>query len=432
MNLTHQLRRGLSVLALTAGATAILAGSAMAATGANPPMRNGTRVGPVAIGTSTTRVARLSLPAGNWTVLAKGVIRNKDTSKFTPHPVDCQLTLAGGLTDHAAMQPFGGANGSSRQAFLMTTAANLSGSTRATLSCSTNATGRIVADNVRMVAFRTGGLDLDLDSGDTVHGDMNAATAVILHEVPGPLGIPDTENFIGSFNVPAGSWAVTAKATVRSKVNSVATTQCRLIAGANYDTEKAGLTGLNIPADRQPIALEVVNTFAAPGAIQLKCQSSSANTADIDDIRIVAYKVSSLTNQHTSNPYFDPKSARPVVNAVWQDGPVAVGKAYKKVAAMSLPAGHWIVVAKGWLGHPTSGISAATCQLLTSASSDTVKLQLGSGTIEPQPFELIWAGNLTSRITVRLRCNASDGHGEARWVKLVAYQGSAIKALSLK
>lgn len=45
---------------------------------------------------------------------------------------------------------------------------------------------------------------------------------------------------------------------------------------------------------------------------------------------------------------------------------------------------------------------------------------------------LIWAGNLTSRITVRLRCNAADGKGQVNWVKLVAYQGASIKTLSLK
>lgn len=432
MNLALQLRRGLGGLALTAGATAILAGSTMAATGANPPMRFGARLGPVPIGTASTAVGKLQLPAGNWTVMAKGVIRNKDTSKFALHPVDCQLTVPGGPTDDASMQPFGGTSGSSRQAFLMTTATSLAEPAKAYLTCSTNQAGKIVAENIRMTAFRTGALDLDLVGGDATFGDLGGPTAVMFHEIAGPIGIPGTLGTVASIPVPAGSWAITAKATIQAPTNNNSSVQCKLLANGAYDIERAGVLGVNIPADRQPIALEVVNTFGAPGTAYLLCESSAGNVTKIDDIRIVAYKAGTLTNQHTSDPYFDPKPARPVVNSVWQDGPIAVGKSYKKVAAMSIPAGHWVIVAKGYLTHAVSGVTNASCQLLTSATNDVVKLQLGAGVVEPQPFELIWAGNLTSRITVRLRCNAADGKGQVNWVKLIAYQGASIKTLSLK
>ncbi|MFN8623297.1 MAG: hypothetical protein U0869_21380 [Chloroflexota bacterium] len=435
--LRDRARGGLRALVLAAGGTAILATTVVAAgptpaSTLNPAMRAGSRVGPVAIGTSDTQVASLRLSAGNWTVFAKGSLRSKEASGFVAHKTECHLGLEGGLTDRVTLSPIGAGNGSSRQAFLLTTSANLPGIRSATLVCFTDAGGKVVAENLRMVAVKTAALTLDPLSGATSYGNLTSKSQVVSHETS-TVGLNTSSlALVSSFSVPAGSWVFTAKATVNSSVGLGGTTECRLYAGGNFDVMKVGLMGKDLPGDHAAIALETVNTYSSPGTVQLKCVTDSAGT-DLTDGRIVGYRVASLTNQAASNPFFGAKTAQPVANATFWDGPVTAKTAFTRIAQESLPAGKWAVIAKVYLEHDATGAALATCQLGTSSSNDTTKVVLppGSAFTDGQPVELIWYGTLASRISVRLRCQSADGKGEVFWAKMVAYQATALRTYAL-
>ena len=106
----------------------------------------------------------------------------------------------------------------------------------------------------------------------------------------GPIVIPTATTTIGSLTIPvAGNYVVWAKTYVTSTA-AAGTATCRLEAGSNFD-ESQTTAEVNKPST---LSLMVLNTFAAPGSVNLNCSATIAKQANY--IKITALRVANLTN----------------------------------------------------------------------------------------------------------------------------------------
>lgn len=95
-----------------------------------------------------------------------------------------------------------------------------------------------------------------------------------------------------TLNVPAGAYAITAKAFVSNTAGSAVSVNCRLTAGANFDESTATVT----PGSSQALALNVVHTTASPRAIVLSCQNLTNVNTTMSFIKIVATRVNAVSD----------------------------------------------------------------------------------------------------------------------------------------
>jgi hypothetical protein len=127
---------------------------------------------------------------------------------------------------------------------------------------------------------------------------LPAAAAAPVPEVF--AGFDNTDQLVGTSPrtntviVPAGAYAITAKAFVTNNNSSRVGVNCRLTAGANFDESTATVSGSN---SSQALALNVVHTTTVPRAITLSCKnlSSGANTT-MSFIKIVATRVNAVSD----------------------------------------------------------------------------------------------------------------------------------------
>lgn len=92
-------------------------------------------------------------------------------------------------------------------------------------------------------------------------------------------------------NVPAGSYAITAKAFVTNSAVNPVRVNCRLTAGANFDESTATVAGSS-----QALALNVVHTTTGPRAIVLSCRNLSAANTTMSFVKIVATRVNGVSD----------------------------------------------------------------------------------------------------------------------------------------
>jgi hypothetical protein len=102
-----------------------------------------------------------------------------------------------------------------------------------------------------------------------------------------------TSPLTNTINVPAGAYAITAKAFVTNPNSSRVGVRCRLTAGGNFDESAATVAGSN---SSQALALNVVHTTTIPRAITLSCQNLSAATTTMSFSKIVATRVNAVSD----------------------------------------------------------------------------------------------------------------------------------------
>ncbi len=107
--------------------------------------------------------------------------------------------------------------------------------------------------------------------------------------------VQGTTLFTTQLNVPAGSYAITAKLSAfagGAAQNYVET--CTLRAGNDFDRSFTRLAG---PSPEQGLSHNLVHTFTAPGAIVLECRASAPDAATLlEFIKITATRVNSISN----------------------------------------------------------------------------------------------------------------------------------------
>lgn len=118
----------------------------------------------------------------------------------------------------------------------------------------------------------------------------------------------------------------------------------------------------------------------------------------------------------------------PTVIAAFRDGPVNIhgGGTFGNVASLSLPAGRWLITAKGAVTSPSAPGRFATCRLEAGSDHDDVKAQHGQLSLAggSTPLTLIVAHRFTSAGKARLRCKSTGSTGDD---KISAIKLSAMK-----
>jgi hypothetical protein len=104
---------------------------------------------------------------------------------------------------------------------------------------------------------------------------------------------------IATLNLPAGSYAISAKLDVTGTSISAppVTISCRLLAGTDTDETR---TSLVPPASYSSVALQVVHSGTAPFAAVVQCASFTVGgglAVSAENAKITALPVDSLTNQ---------------------------------------------------------------------------------------------------------------------------------------
>jgi len=256
------------------------------------------------------------------------------------------------------------------------------------------------------------------------------------------VGVPhDHESGVASITLPAGNWAITAKATVFETTASSATFSCSLSSPGDLDRIRGAVNPAGHVADRLPITLEQVHQFGSSGNVDLNCASTDTGGATkIRDVRITAYKTTGLLNKNlqvdANFAAFEP-GVKPVVDAGFVDGPIPItgDSNFHPMAGMSLPAGNWVLVVKAFLDDSTAtGFRLVRCRVGAGTKFDIVELQLPlNGTIDTlQPLVLTWFANLAQRTKVIFSCRVTGTDVNVDWVKMIAYKAGTLQTVHLR
>jgi hypothetical protein len=425
---------------LMASAAIVVASGPTAAAG-TPVMRTGARAGPLDVrgGSALGTVASLALERGNWTVFATGTLRNT-TSSTTARPVRCRLALGGG-TDLVLASPAPRERGDSRQVFLLTQAAHLDTGAAALLRCGApgSASGDVVVEDIRMAAFRTAALVRQRGAIETTYGNADALSQV-RYRIGLDALVPGEIRTVATLPLPAGRWAITAKASLDQPTPSdPGTLRCAVAVGGDYGVTVGTVAGEGRPGDRIPIALEMVHSDAAPFEARLECQDlSDRGTTHIRDIRLVAYRARAMASQEL-DPWAAyaafPAWVKPVVLAgydrAYREIPADVG--YRTINRMTLPGASWVVVAAGIMEQGAARRRDISCRVGRGGDQADVHLRLGprGSASAGQPFAITWAGTFGARRVVRFQCRASGSDVGIYYFTMLAYKAGTLRSLPL-
>jgi hypothetical protein len=99
---------------------------------------------------------------------------------------------------------------------------------------------------------------------------------------------------LATLNLPAGSFAIFARAGFTPVGVSNFFASCTLTAGADSDSLDLGAENGD-PFDVQETSLNVLHTFASPGSATLSCSTTINQAAKAGDARITAIQVSNIS-----------------------------------------------------------------------------------------------------------------------------------------
>jgi hypothetical protein len=98
---------------------------------------------------------------------------------------------------------------------------------------------------------------------------------------------------VAKLPLPAGGWAIFAKADASTQGGGPVQLHCQLKAGTSTDHTDPELEAGGSAAFDENIALNVAHKFSAPGSATLACNSSGV-TVDMVSIKITAIKAGTL------------------------------------------------------------------------------------------------------------------------------------------
>jgi hypothetical protein len=135
----------------------------------------------------------------------------------------------------------------------------------------------------------------------TPQTEAAAATTATNHAFSGfhdgGIAMPKSLGNLVTLKIPAaGSYAINAKLVAfNNSTNASVNDRCRLTAGANFDEVRFDLQG-NDTDDMEAVALQVVNTFDAPGSVTLSCTDLDKGDVIAQLTKITAVEVGELSN----------------------------------------------------------------------------------------------------------------------------------------
>jgi hypothetical protein len=423
---------------------AALGGTASAAPTA-PVYQVGNAAGPykIAGGTKPVQVAHEKLAAGNWAVIVKAEIDGTSTSATKLHPAACVLDLDG-TTQRTSVSPSAAGTAGSRQAITLNVAAHLAASVSARLECNApgSKTGVDTIRQIRFTAIKAVALTVGASGGPPTDYGSQTAQTHLFHARGLTVKMPADSTWYQSVQIVIPAFtdvAMTASATIAGAAGDGQVT-CEITTGFDYDQVNLPIHHAGSFGDHVNVGLQVDHFQTDQDwTAQVICGvSSTAVGATVRNVRITVYRAIDLQNQNiaSDDTYAQIKSwdSEPVLGG-WNDGPVALATSPKPghVADQILPAGRWVVVAKGWLDHVAAGAETVTCTLGGGTSIDRITVVLGDAASVDhiRPVFLMWSGRLSAASAVILACATPTGSVNAWFVKLNAYKAGTLKSVSI-
>src|SRR5262249_2991578 len=111
-----------------------------------------------------------------------------------------------------------------------------------------------------------------------------------------PVEVTGTgQHTVATMHVPAGSWAIFAKAWVLNLSGNFVQVDCRLVAGAAQDASRPVVApnGLNVSA--ATLAFNVIHKYTTAGTATVECNAFNTDI-QLNQIKITAIKAGKLTN----------------------------------------------------------------------------------------------------------------------------------------
>jgi hypothetical protein len=109
-----------------------------------------------------------------------------------------------------------------------------------------------------------------------------------------PLSDSPPGTTLATLNLPAGSFAIFARAGFAPNGSSNFVADCTLTAGADSDELFLGAENGG-SRDVEETSLNVLHTFASPGSATLTCSTTLNQAASAGDVRITAIQVSNIS-----------------------------------------------------------------------------------------------------------------------------------------
>jgi hypothetical protein len=100
---------------------------------------------------------------------------------------------------------------------------------------------------------------------------------------------------VATMHVPAGSWAIFAKAWVLNLSSSYVEPDCRLVAGGASDSSRPLIEPNGQSASAATLAFNVIHKFTSAGTAKVECNAFGTDI-QINMIKVTAIKAGKLTN----------------------------------------------------------------------------------------------------------------------------------------
>lgn len=365
-------------------------------------------------GNSFGPVARMTLPAGNWSITATATLQAVDTVNAAA----CELVAGKEQYQSDALPSAQGVG--SYAAIVVLLAHHFAKSGAVTLNCFNGGlTGDVLIRDLHMTAVQVGQLT---DSA----GTFGTGSPRAFYTNDGSIrSYGSTALFdVQDISLPAGTWLVQATAWGRSAYNGDRVDCSLSSSSATADQFVEDFQGGSVS---RTVGLEGVITLTSADHAFLYCKDTAAAWVVLGSA-ISAMKVGTLNYGPFIGTSTTTGSGTPTVVGRFSDdaGAVPTGTSPQSIGQASLGAGSWFAMAK--LSVLAGATAKTTCQLQLPGAKDQSRTVLDTGNSMIDWLSMSVTRKITSSNFASLACVQSAGTNQILYLHLRMF---AIKAGTL-
>jgi hypothetical protein len=339
-------------------------------------------------------IAKMSVPAGNWSITATATLVGTDTT----YGNECQL-VAGTDSYTTGTDPSAQGGGSS-QAVVLLLAHHFAKTGTVTLKCSNSGwAGDVLIRDVHVVAVQVA----QLYTGDVTYG-TGSPQAIYAQDTSFRQYLDTAQYGVQDLSLPAGTWLV--HATLWAGAGSVNSPRvnCFLVSGNTAQDQSFA----SVPFYRRTISLEGVFRLAFPGDVYILCNVSTGGWIVYSSAES-AIKVGTLKYGQLGGNLSTTGSGSPnVIGGYGGPGGITDATSPASIGSLSLGAGSWFVSSK--LSVQGGGNTPkVTCQLRVSTGASQSRVVLDGADNLYNWMAMSLTRKLTATANASDVCNQSAG-----------------------
>ena len=358
-------------------------------------------------------IAKMSVPAGNWSITATATLVGTDTAGYVP----CQLVAGPEIFTTRTLPSAQGAGSS--QAIELLLVHHFTKTGTVTLRCLSDGwTGDVLARDVHVIAVHVGQL---VDNGT---GTGTGAPRAYYHQDSSLRQYLDTQQYgIDNVSLPAGTWLV--RAVLYGQAGSVnqPRVDCSLVSGGGATADQSSASFGT--ADRS-LSVEGVLALASADFVRISCHVSTGGWF-VYGSAVSAIEVGTLKYGQLGGSSSTTGSGWPtVIGGYGGPGGITDATSPASIGSLSLGAGSWFVTSKLYLA--TAATPKVTCQLKLSTATSQGREVLDAANNSYDWMAVSLTKKLTATSNANVACDQSAGSLGAFYYDLKIF---AIKAGTL-